>query len=103
MRLPLPAAGTMPHMSRALRMREARRRSRARRFDMALEFGEARCARVLGKHALSRGAADALLCRLVEIERGQRVFGRAHDKCLRPGRKKMVESVKPVGDNRGAA
>src|SRR4051794_3424613 len=103
MRLPLPAAGTMPHMSRALGMGEARGRSRARRLDMALEFGEARRARVLGKHTVARGASDALLRRLVKIEGRQRLVRCANDECLRTRREKMIESVEPVGDDRRAA
>src|SRR5947209_19882815 len=64
MRLPLPAAGTMPHMSGILRMRETRRLRGAGRADVALEFAEADRTRMLGEDAVARGAADALLRRL---------------------------------------
>src|SRR3954466_14382226 len=103
MRLPLPAAGTMPHMSRALRIDETRRWSGARGADMPLEFGKPDGACVLGENAIAHGASNPLLCPFIKIERGKRLVRCANDECLRTSREKMIESVEPVGDDRGGA
>src|SRR6476661_6450493 len=65
--------------SRALRIYKARRRGRARRADMPLELGETDCARMLRQNAVAGGASDPSLCRIVEVERRKRVFGRSYD------------------------
>src|SRR5947209_3649969 len=102
-RLPLPAAGTTPHISGILRMRETRRRCGAGRADVALEFAETDRAGMLGKDAVACGAADALLRRLIEIERCQCVLSVADDQHFRIRHEKMIEPVPPVGGNRRPA
>jgi hypothetical protein len=58
-------------------MGETRRGSGARGADIPLELGETDGARMLRQNAVARGASDPSLCRIVEVERRKRVFGRS--------------------------
>src|SRR5919199_4152182 len=103
MRLPRPAAGTMPHMS-DLQGRDAGPDvGRTRPFQSRFEGAGAAVRRVLGKRALARGPGDAAKLRIAEIERRDGVFGVPRHQDFMSRREELVEAVPMVGQDRRAA
>src|ERR671932_695513 len=103
MRLPRPAAGTMPHMS-DLQGRDAGPDvRRARGVERRFERGGAAIRRVLRQGALARGPGDAAELGVVEVERRDGVLGAPRHQDLAAGREELVEAVPMVRQDGRAA
>ena len=94
MRVPLPAAGMMPHIGISLPA------LRQQRFA-ALRPGARRCARPSVRSA--RRGADRRQLGVAAIERRQHVIGRPGDQDFAVGHEEFVETLPPVADDRSGA
>src|SRR5918993_2681460 len=79
MRLPRPAAGTMPHMSHSHGFRPRLPVRGPYRLDRCFEIARAAGRGVLGKDALARVRGDAVQLGVAEVERRHRILARSTD------------------------
>src|SRR5215212_4723010 len=92
-RLPRPAAGTMPHISDLHRFPYGGGMPRSCRIDRRLEVAGAPRGRVFGKDALAGALGDGSQLGIAEIEGRNCVLARAPDEDVAPG---LEEGVQPL-------
>src|SRR5260370_27724874 len=92
MRVPLPAAGTMPHIATIPPTVTAASRAL-----------QAACSSVSGEHPLPCRGADPRQLGITALERCQYIIGRPSDDDLALRREELVEALPPIADDRRAA
>src|SRR5438105_2902661 len=105
MRVPLPAAGMIPHMPSTLHTFgfRPRRHGGAGLFQECGQFCRTFFGGMLVEHALSAGFANLGELAVAEVERGQDVVGSPHDHDIAPRIEELVEPVPPVAQHRHTA
>src|SRR2546423_9001142 len=98
MRVPRPAAGTMPHISR---LRHCERLHCT--VEQTLEFARAPVRCMLVKDALARRAADLRDLAIIHIHYSERVIGARREQDLGPRREKLLQSRPWITQDRSAA
>src|SRR5215212_1964972 len=103
MRLPRPAAGTMPHMSGLHRFPGRERLCGTGGRDRRFEIARPPRRRMLRENPLAGIGGDALQLGVAEVEGGDGILARAPDQNVTPRREKGVEPFPPVRQDGRAA
>src|SRR3954469_6455253 len=103
MRLPMPAAGTMPHMSGLHHGGGPGGVRSATVEEQALELFRAPCRGVFRQGALPARCGDPFQLRLRQIERRHRVLGVADDEDLPARLEERVQAIPAIRQDRRAA
>src|ERR671924_73915 len=103
MRLPRPAAGTMPHMSHLPDGESFLQWRPARLLNRVEQNRGAAVGRMFGERTLARGHGDAPQLGIAQFERRNNIIGRANHQDLLPFRVKGRESIPIIRHDRHSA
>src|SRR4051794_13305578 len=105
MRVPLPAAGMIPHMVSALHAFDlaSNRAVGARLFEQCDQFSGAPLGGMLEQNPLPSGLAHVGKLTVAQVERRQDIAGSADDNDLAPGIEEFFEPIPPVAQHGRAA